>query len=98
MVVRMVVTRKMQGYIRMYWAMKFIKWTESPQLAFEYCLKLNNKYELDGIGANAFTGVAWTFGNKKNYFIKKKIFYIIIKYKIDNDILILVCLILYKNN
>ncbi len=65
---------------------EIIEWTESPQQAFEYCLRLNNKYELDGRGANAFAGVAWTFGNKK-YSIK------LIKYKMDKDRLILVCLI-----
>ena len=47
---------------------EIIEWTESPQQAFEYCLRLNNKYELDGRGANAFAGIAWTFGNKKIFY------------------------------
>ena len=46
----------------MYWGKKIIEWTEKPEQAFDICLKLNNKYELDGRDANGFTGVAWIFG------------------------------------
>jgi deoxyribodipyrimidine photo-lyase len=53
---------KMHGYMRMYWGKKIIEWTRDPEEAFEICLHLNNKYELDGRDANGYTGVAWCFG------------------------------------
>lgn len=58
----MVLTGKMDNYLRMYWGKKFIEWTESPQQAYEWCLYLNNKYELDGRDVNSYVGVGWIFG------------------------------------
>lgn len=58
----MVITGKMHGYMRMYWCKCIIKWTKSPQEAFEYSVSLNNKYELDGSGPNAYANIAWCFG------------------------------------
>lgn len=58
----MVLTGKMHGYMRMYWGKKVIEWTENPEEAFEILQHLNNKYELDGRDANAYTGIAWCFG------------------------------------
>jgi len=52
----------MHGYMRMYWGKKIIEWSRSPEEAFQKCLYLNNKYELDGRDANGFAGVAWCFG------------------------------------
>jgi len=53
---------KMHGYMRMYWGKKIIEWSRTPEEAFQKCLCLNNKYELDGRDANGFAGVAWCFG------------------------------------
>ena len=58
----LILTGKMQGYMRMYWGKKVIEWTENPKTAYEILIYLNNKYELDGRDANAYTGVAWCFG------------------------------------
>ena len=58
----MVVTGKMHGYMRMYWGKKIIEWSSTPVEAFQRCLYLNNKYELDGRDPNGFAGVAWCFG------------------------------------
>ena len=55
-------TSKMHGYMRMYWGKKIIEWSRTPEEAFQKCLYLNNKYELDGRDANGFAGVAWCFG------------------------------------
>jgi deoxyribodipyrimidine photo-lyase len=59
---QMVLTGKMHGYMRMYWGKKILEWSKNPQTGFKIALELNNKYELDGRGPNAFAGVAWCFG------------------------------------
>ena len=56
----MVLTGKMHGFMRMYWAKKILEWTENPFQAFEFAIKLNNKYELDGRDSSGYTGVAWS--------------------------------------
>lgn len=38
--------------MRMYWAKKILEWTESPELALEIAIYLNDKYELDGRDPN----------------------------------------------
>jgi deoxyribodipyrimidine photo-lyase len=58
----MMITGKMHGYMRMYWAKKILEWSPTPQEAFQRCLYLNNKYELDGRDPNGYTGIAWCFG------------------------------------
>lgn len=58
----MMITGKMHGYMRIYWAKKILEWSPVPQEAFQQCLYLNNKYSLDGRGPEAYTGVAWCFG------------------------------------
>ena len=58
----MVVTGKMHGYMRMYWAKKILEWTDSPQRALEIAIYLNDKYSLDGRDPNGYTGIAWSIG------------------------------------
>ncbi|MGE4412900.1 MAG: deoxyribodipyrimidine photolyase, partial [Candidatus Caldatribacteriota bacterium] len=58
----MMISGKMHGYMRMYWGKKILEWSATPQEAFQHCLYLNNKYELDGRDPNSYTGVAWCFG------------------------------------
>ncbi len=60
----MVLTGKMHGYMRMYWAKKILEWTPSPEKAFEYAIALNDTYELDGRDPNGYTGIAWAIGGK----------------------------------
>ena len=57
---QMVREGKMHGYMRMYWAKKVLEWTESPEQAFEFLVKLNDTYELDGRDPNGYTGIAWS--------------------------------------
>ncbi|MFX0167261.1 MAG: deoxyribodipyrimidine photo-lyase [Candidatus Hodarchaeota archaeon] len=59
---QMVKTGKMHGYLRMYWAKKLLEWTETPEIAMEYAIFLNNKYELDGRDPNGYAGIAWSIG------------------------------------
>lgn len=57
----MVLTGKMHGYMRMYWAKKILEWTPNPEIAFDTALYLNDKYSLDGRDPpNGYVGVAWS--------------------------------------
>ena len=60
----MVVTGRMHGYLRMYWAKKILEWTEAPDDAFEIAVRLNDRYELDGRDPNGYAGIAWAIGGK----------------------------------
>jgi deoxyribodipyrimidine photo-lyase len=59
---QMVITGKMHGYMRMYWAKKILEWSSSPEEAFRISVFLNDKYELDGRDPNGYTGCAWSVG------------------------------------
>lgn len=56
----MVITGKMHGFMRMYWAKKILEWTPDVETAFETALTLNDKYSLDGRDPNGYVGVAWS--------------------------------------
>jgi deoxyribodipyrimidine photo-lyase len=58
----MVLTGKMHGYMRMYWAKKILEWTKSPEEAIAVAIYLNDKYELDGYDPNGYVGVMWSIG------------------------------------
>lgn len=70
----MVLTGKMQGYMRMYWGKKILEWTADPREAFALALRLNNRYELDGRDPNSFAGVAWCFGKHDRPWTRRPIF------------------------
>ncbi len=58
----MVITGKMHGYIRMYWAKKILEWSASPEDALKMAIFLNDRYELDGRDPNGYVGIAWSIG------------------------------------
>jgi deoxyribodipyrimidine photo-lyase len=58
----MVITGKMHGFMRMYWAKKILEWTASPDEALSVAIYLNDKYELDGRDPNGYAGIAWSIG------------------------------------
>jgi deoxyribodipyrimidine photo-lyase len=58
----MVITGKMHGYLRMYWAKKILEWSASPEDAVAAAIYLNDKYQLDGRDPNGYTGIAWSIG------------------------------------
>jgi deoxyribodipyrimidine photo-lyase len=58
----MVITGKMHGYMRMYWAKKILEWTESPEEAMAAAIYLNDRYSLDGRDPNGYAGIAWCIG------------------------------------
>lgn len=70
----MVITGKMHNYMRMYWGKKILEWTSDPEQAFQWALKLNNKYSLDGRDANSYAGVGWIFSKHDRAWTERKIF------------------------
>lgn len=59
---QMLLTGKMHGYMRMYWAKKILEWTKTPETALKFAIHLNDKYELDGRDPNGYVGCAWSIG------------------------------------
>jgi deoxyribodipyrimidine photo-lyase len=59
---QMLVTGKMHGYMRMYWAKKILEWTENPAQALRIAIRLNDRYSLDGRDSNGYAGIAWSIG------------------------------------
>jgi len=70
----MIITGKMNGYMRMYWGKKIIEWTKNPSDAFKIAIFLNNKYEIDGRDPNGYAGVAWCFGKHDRPWKEREIF------------------------
>jgi len=70
----MVKTGRMHNYMRMYWGKKIIEWSASPEEAWDAALYLNNRYELDGRGPNAFAGIAWCFGKHDRPWSERPVF------------------------
>ncbi len=58
----MLLTGKMHGYLRMYWAKKILEWITTPEEAFQIAIYLNDKYEFDGRDPNGYVGIAWAIG------------------------------------
>ena len=55
----MIITGKMSGYMRMYWAKKISDWSSTRQKALNFANNLNDKYSMDGSDPNGYTGVGW---------------------------------------
>ncbi|NCB32015.1 MAG: deoxyribodipyrimidine photolyase, partial [Clostridia bacterium] len=70
----MVVSGKMNGYMRMYWGKKILEWSATPQEAYQTAVYLNNRYNLDGRDPNAFAGIAWCFGKHDRPWQEREIF------------------------
>jgi deoxyribodipyrimidine photo-lyase len=58
----MILTGRMHGYLRMYWAKKILEWSGSPEEALATAIFLNDRYELDGRDPNGYAGIAWSIG------------------------------------
>jgi deoxyribodipyrimidine photo-lyase len=57
---QMISTGKMHGYMRMYWAKKVLEWTESPEQAIDFLIRLNDHYSIDGGDPNGYAGILWS--------------------------------------
>ncbi|MEF8788201.1 MAG: deoxyribodipyrimidine photolyase, partial [Planctomycetota bacterium] len=71
---RMMVTGKMESYMRMYWGKKILEWSRYPRTAFRTALELNNRYELDGRDPNGYAGVAWCFGKHDQGWAERRVY------------------------
>ncbi len=71
----MVVTGKMHGYLRMYWAKKILEWSATPEEALATAIYLNDRYELDGRDPNGYTGIAWSIGGVHDRAFKERPIY-----------------------
>lgn len=58
----MMVTGKMHGYLRMYWAKKILEWSFNPEEAMASAIFLNDRYSIDGRDPNGYAGIAWSIG------------------------------------
>ncbi|HPF05228.1 MAG TPA: deoxyribodipyrimidine photo-lyase [Spirochaetota bacterium] len=81
----LVTTGKIHNYMRMYWGKKFIEWTESPEVAFDYMVYLNNKYAIDGRDVNSYTGIAWCLGKHDRPWKERPVFGTV-RYMNDNGL------------
>jgi len=61
---QMIASGWMHGYLRMYWAKKILEWSSSADEAYDTCVRLNDRYELDGRDPNGYAGIAWAIGGK----------------------------------
>ena len=61
---QMVTSGWMHGYLRMYWAKKILEWSLAAEEAYDICVRLNDRYELDGRDPNGYAGIAWAIGGK----------------------------------
>ncbi len=61
---QMVSSGWMHGYMRMYWAKKILEWSPAADEAYDICVRLNDRYELDGRDPNGYAGIAWAVGGK----------------------------------
>jgi deoxyribodipyrimidine photo-lyase len=59
---QLVAEGRIHGYLRMLWGKKILEWSESPQVAFDIMVELNNKYALDGRDPNSYSGISWVLG------------------------------------
>lgn len=70
----MILTGKMNGYMRMYWGKKILEWGSTPEEAYQAAVCLNNRYNLDGRDPNGFAGIAWCFGKHDRPWKEREIF------------------------
>lgn len=58
----LLITGRIHGYLRMYWAKKILEWSKSPEEALKIAIYLNDKYALDGNDPNGYVGILWSIG------------------------------------
>ncbi len=54
----------MPNRLRMYWAKQILRWSASPQEAWNIAIFLNNKYFVDGRDANSYANLGWCIGGR----------------------------------
>ena len=41
---------------------QILEWTESPEQALDFAIRLNDKWEIDGRDPNGYVGCIWSVG------------------------------------
>lgn len=71
----LVISGKMHGYVRMYWAKRILEWTKTPEEALKIALEFNDEYSLDGCDCNGYLGVMWSIcGSMDRAFKERPVF------------------------
>ncbi|MEO1792345.1 MAG: hypothetical protein AAFR25_09005 [Cyanobacteria bacterium J06629_19] len=60
--------------LRMYWAKQILRFTESPQAAWEMACYINDYISLDGRDPATYASLQWAFGNAKPGYGEKEIY------------------------
>jgi deoxyribodipyrimidine photo-lyase len=68
------------NYARMLWGKTLLELTESPEVAWQYAVHLNDKYALDGRDSNGYTNIAWCLAGKHDRPWKERPIYGIVRY------------------
>ena len=55
----------MHNNLRMYWAKRFLKWTPSPEIAWQTAVLFNDKLSLDGQDPATYGSLQWGFGRSR---------------------------------
>lgn len=59
---QLLVEGRIHNYLRMLWGKKILEWSESPEVALDIMIELNNRYALDGRDPNSYSGIFWVLG------------------------------------
>lgn len=71
---------RIHNYLRMVWGKKILEWSESPRVALQHMIHLNNKYALDGRDPSSYAGIMWTLGRYDRPWAPKRPIFGVIRY------------------
>ena len=64
----------MHNDLRMRWGKQLIQWTRTHEEAFDYAVRLNDRWALDGQDPNSYAGILWLFGKFDRPFYRRRIY------------------------
>lgn len=65
---------RMHNVLRMYWGKRALTMVKRPRDAFEFLVRMMDRYALDGRDPNTYAGVGWCFGLHDRPFPERPIF------------------------
>jgi deoxyribodipyrimidine photo-lyase len=65
---------RIHNVMRMYWGKRIITMVKRPRDAFDFAVRMMDRYALDGRDPNTYTGVGWCFGLHDRPFPERKIY------------------------
>lgn len=78
--IQLTVSGTIHGYMRMYWGKKILEWTQTPEEALGFALRLNDTLALDGRDPNGYVGVLWSIAGLHDQAWKERPVYGKIRY------------------